>query len=60
MRGEKGHFVLNAVQWGFQHRERGDVFDDVPDAMKTSFLILRNNALNLKFWADYCSGLKPE
>ena len=60
MRGEKGHYVLNAVQWGFQHRERGDVFDDVPEAMKTSFLTLRKSALDLKFWAGYCKGLKPE
>ena len=60
LRGEKGQLILNAVQWGFQHRERGDVFDDVPDEMKTSFLTLRNHALNPKLWAGYCEGLKPE
>ena len=60
MRGDKGSLVLNAVHWGFQHRERGDVFSDVPPAMKTSFQVLRQSALDVKFWAEYCKEIKPE
>ena len=62
LRGEKGqgHLVLNSVHWGFHHQERGDVFDDVPDPMKTSFLTLRKNALDAKFWDSYCNDLKPK
>ena len=36
LRGDKGNLVLNAVHWGFQHQEHGDVFHDLPPAMKTS------------------------
>ena len=60
MRGDKGSLVLNAVHWGFQHRERVDVFSDVPPAMKTSFQVLRQSALDVKFWAEYCKEIKPE
>ena len=60
LRGEKGFLVLNAVQWGFQHQERGDVFHDVPPQMKTTFQVLRQNALNAKLWTDYCKDLEPE
>ena len=60
LRGEKGHLILNAVQWGFQHQVRGDVFSDLPQAMKTTFRALRQNALNIKFWSDYCDDIKPE
>ena len=48
------------MHWGFQHQERGDVFADVPPAMKTTFLTLRKCALDLKFWVKYCKDLKPE
>ena len=60
LRGEKGHLVLNAAHWGFQHQERGDVFEDLPPAMKTSFLTLRKCALDAKVWGGYCKSIKPE
>ena len=60
LRGEKGKFVLNAVHWGYQHQRAGDIFDDYPDEMKTSFHILVKNATDLKFWSAYCDELKPE
>ena len=60
LRGEKGHYVLNAVHWGFQHQRRGDVFDDIPPAMKTSFLVLQRSAADAKFWSDYCNDIKPK
>ena len=59
MRGWKGELVLNTVHWGFQHRERGDIFEALPPEMKVSFHVLRLHALNVKMWADYCKGLKP-
>ena len=52
--------MLNAVHWGFQHQERGDVFSDLPPGMKTSFLVLRNHACDNKAWADYCKDTEPE
>ena len=48
------------MHWGFQHQERGDVFEDLPPAMKTSFLTLRKCALDVKVWGGYCKSIKPE
>ena len=59
LRGDKGDFVLNAVHWGFQHQERGDVFQDLPLSMKTSFHVLCNHTHDRKVWSDYCDGIKP-
>ena len=52
--------MLNAVHWGFQHQEHGDVFSDLPPAMKTSFLVLRKHACDVKGWVVYCNNIKPE
>ena len=49
LRGEKGHLILNAVHWGFQHQQRGDVFHDLPPVMKTTFQVLQRNACDAKF-----------
>ena len=51
------NFVLNAVHWGFQHQERGDVFHDLPPNMKTSFHTLCNYAHDSKVWSDYCNDV---
>ena len=60
LRGEKGDLVLNAVHWGFQHQERGDIFNDLPPSMKVSFLVLCNYAQDAKVWSDYCKDIKPK
>ena len=59
LRGEKGNLLLNAVHWGFQRQEPGDVFDDHPSVIKTTFDTLRLIAHNMVFWSDYCKELKP-
>ena len=46
LRGEKGNYLLNAVHWGFQHQEPGDVFDDLSPEMKTTFNVLCGCAQN--------------
>ena len=60
LRGEKGNLVLNSVHWGFQHQERGDVFSDIPPAMKTSFQVLQQSARDKKLWPEYCKEIEPE
>lgn len=60
LRGEKGTYLLNAVRWGFQRQQRGDIFDDLPPEMKTSFNTLQTAACNAKAWSDYCEELRPE
>ena len=60
LRGVKGDDVLNAVHWGFQHQMNGDVFDDLPPGMKTSFLVLRKHASDAKAWTEYCKSIKPD
>ena len=52
--------MLNAAHWGFQHQERGDVFDDLPPSMKTSFFVLQHSACDEEVWTDYCNGIRPE
>ena len=59
LRGEKGNLVLNAVNWGFRHRERGDVFENLPPGMRTSFPALRAAATNAKAWSEYCKEIEP-
>ena len=53
LRSVKGDRVLNAVHWGFQHQEHGDVFSDLPPVMKTSFPVLRKHACDVKGWVVY-------
>ena len=60
LRGQKGELLLNAVRWGFQHQQPGDIFDDLPPRMKTSFLTLQSAALDQKAWDDYCNKLCPK
>ena len=60
LRDTKGDRVFNAVHWGFQHQEHGDVFSDLPPAMKTSFLVLRKHVCDVKGWVEYCNNIKPE
>ena len=58
LRGEKGNYLLNAVHWGFQRQEPGDVFEDHPPEIKATFETLRHEAHDREFWTDYCNGLK--
>ena len=58
--GLKGDSLRDAVHWGFQHQEPGDVFDDLPPGMKTNFNALTSCARNHNFWSDYCNDLKPK
>ena len=60
LRGYKGKYVLNAVQWAFQHQRTGDIFDDYPEEMRTSFPALVSNVYEPGFWDDYCNELKPD
>ena len=60
LRGVKGGRVLNAVHWGFMHREHGDVFSDLPPVMTTSFFVLRKHACDTKGWVNYCKTMKSE
>ena len=60
LRGVKGGRVLNAVHWGFMHREHGDVFSDLPPVMTTSFFVLCKHACDTKGWVNYCKTIKPE
>ena len=55
----KGGRVLNAVHWGFMHREHGDIFSDLPPVMKTSFFVLCKHACDVKGWVNYCNTIKP-
>ena len=60
LKGVKGGRVLNAVQWGFMHREHGDVFSDLPPVMTTSFfVVLRKHACDAKVWDEYCKSIEP-
>jgi len=58
LRGEKGELLLNLLHWGFQHQRRGDVFDDLPQVMKTSFDVLVSNASS-EGWKEYLDDTKP-
>ena len=60
LRGEKGESLRNAVHWGFQRQEPGDVFDDLPPDMKTTFDVLCGCAQNQTLWFNYCNELRPE
>ena len=51
---------LTPVQWGFMHREHGDVFSDLPPVMTTSFfVVLRKHTCDAKVWDEYCKSIEP-